>query len=89
MLSTERLGHAGRKADKLVARGVRRVFAVDTERGRAFQWSPQLASWAILSEAEHIEDRALAVPLPVEALVRAAKVDDAVARALLAKGTPC
>lgn len=88
VVSTERLSHAGRKAAKLAARGVRRVFAIDVERQRAFEWSRELGSWAMLAERDSIADRALAVALPIEALVRAAKADDAVARALLAKGNP-
>jgi len=88
VVSTERLGHAGRKAAKLVGRGVRRVFAIDVERQRAFEWSPAVESWSILPDSGRIEDRALAVPLPIEALVRAAKTDDAIARALLAKQNP-
>jgi hypothetical protein len=35
-----------------------------------------------------IEDSCLVAPLPVEALVKAARADDAVARALLAKRNP-
>jgi len=88
VVSTERLGHAGRKAAKLVGRGVRRVFAIDVERQRAFEWSGQVETWSILPDSGRIEDRALAVPLPIEALVRAAKTDDAIARALLAKQNP-
>ena len=88
VVSTERLGHAGKKAAKLVARGVRRVFAIDVERQRALEWSRDIGNWAILPDNAQIEDRALALALPIEALVRAAKSDDAVARALLAKHNP-
>jgi len=86
--STESLGHAAAKAAKLVARGVRRVFAIDVERGRAVEWSPSLASWRVLDPSTYIEDPALAAPLPVSALLHAAKADDAVARALIAKRNP-
>jgi len=86
--STESLADAGRKAHKLVARGVRRVFVFDVERRRAFEWSEQLMGWRMLEHDGVIEDRALAVPLPIEALVRAAKADDAMARALLGKHNP-
>ena len=85
IVSTERLSHAGKKAQKLVSRGVRRVFAVDVARQRAFEWSVELGTWSLLPASAEIEDPALAAPLPVEALVREAKADDAVARALLAK----
>jgi Uma2 family endonuclease len=86
--STESLGHAGDRAAKLAARGVRRVFALDVRRGRAFEWSRELGTWCLLAPQARIEDPALAVPIPVEALVVAAKADDAMASALLAKGNP-
>jgi Uma2 family endonuclease len=88
VVSTESLAHAGRKAAKLVDRGVRRVFAIDVERGRALEWSAELATWRMLDARAHIEDPALAAPLPVAALLSAAKADDAVARALIAKHNP-
>jgi Uma2 family endonuclease len=88
IVSTQSLGHAARKAAKLSARGVRRVFAIDVERSRALEWSAELGTWSLLDAAGRIDDPALEVPLPVEAMIHAAKVDDAVARALLAKGNP-
>jgi len=83
--STESLAHAGRKAAKLVARGVRRVFAIDVERQRAVEWSTETASWRILDQDSVIDDETLAAALPVRALVTAAEGDDAMAVALLAK----
>jgi hypothetical protein len=86
--STETLAHAGKRAAKLLGRGVRRVFAIDVERGRAFEWSGALGTWSMLDARSQIADRALAVPMPVGALVEAARSDDAVARALRAKRHP-
>lgn len=88
VVNTEALSHAAKKAADLTARGVRRVFAVDVERVRAFEWSHELGTWSLLDLETSIEDPALAVPLPLDALTRAAKTDDAVARALLAKRNP-
>jgi Uma2 family endonuclease len=88
VVSTERLSHAARKAGKLAGRGVRRVFAIDVERGRALEWSVSLGTWGMLDSAGYIEDPALAAPLPIEALVRVAKADDAMARALIFKRNP-
>jgi Uma2 family endonuclease len=88
IVSTQSLGHAARKAAKLTARGVRRVFAIDVERSRALEWSVELGTWRELHPTGHIEDPALEVPLPIEAMIHAAKADDAVARALIAKGNP-
>lgn len=85
---TESVAHAGRKAASLVARGVRRVFAIDVDRGRALEWSRALASWEILGADAVIEDRALVHGLAVRDLVSAGSADDAVARALLAKRNP-
>jgi Putative restriction endonuclease len=88
IVSTESLGRAGRKAAKLSGRGVRRVFAIDVEQSRALEWSVALGAWCELDAAGHIDDPALAVPLPVDSMIHAARADDAVARALLAKRNP-
>lgn len=88
IVSTESLGQAAGKARSLAGRGVRRVFAIDVERVRAFEWSPELGTWSILDPDASIGDPALAVPLPVPVLLQAAKADDAVAAALLAKRNP-
>jgi len=88
VVSTESLGHAGRKAAKLAARGFRRVFAIDVERARALEWSHALGTWSVLETTAHIEDPALAAPLPIEALVVAAKADDAMVRAFVVKRNP-
>jgi hypothetical protein len=86
--STESLGHAGKQAAKLVTRGVRRVFAIDLERGRALEWSAALADWSILDQCAQIEDAALAVPLPVAALLDATRAETSIARALRARRHP-
>lgn len=86
IVSTESLGYAAKKAADLSGRGVRRVFAIDVERARAFEWSRELGTWSLLDPSGRIEDSTLAVPLSIEVLVRAVKTDDAMARALLAKG---
>lgn len=86
VVSTETLAHAGREARSLIERGVRRVFAIDVERRRGLEWSQATSGWEILGLDAEIEDKALVLPLPVHDLVAAGKADDAVARALLAKG---
>ncbi len=88
VVSTESLAHAGRKAALLVARGVRRVFAIDVERQRGLEWSVSTDGWEILGPDAAIDDPALVIPLRVHDLVAAAHADDAVARALLAKQNP-
>lgn len=88
IVSTQSLGGAAIKAAKLAARGVRRVFAIDVARDCVLEWSPQLGTWRELDPAGHIADPALEVPLPIEAMIHAAKADDAVARALVARHNP-
>jgi Uma2 family endonuclease len=88
VVSTSRLARAAVKAQKLARRGVRRVFAVDVVRERVLEWAQDLGTWSPLPDGAMIDDRALAVALPVSALVRVSRADDAMARALLAKGNP-
>ena len=88
VVSTETLAHAGKKAQKLVARGVRRVFAIDVERRRALEWSRGTDTWEILALDGAIVDPTLVIPLPLLPLVEAMKADDAIAHALLAKKNP-
>ena len=88
VVSTESLGHAASKAAKLTARGVRRVFAIDIERSRALEWSAELGTWRRLDAAGQIEDAVLELPLPIEAMLHAARADDEIARALVARHNP-
>ena len=88
IVSTQSLSDAADKAAKLATRGVRRVFAIDVSRARVLEWSTPRAAWQELDPASHIEDPALEVPMPVAAMVHAAKADDAVARALVARRNP-
>lgn len=88
VLVTERLNEATVKARKLSARGVRRIFAIDVSRQRGFEWSREVDSFQILAPGTQIDDRVLAAPLSLDALVYAVKADDAMAQALLAKGNP-
>src|ERR1051325_1725730 len=88
MVTTVSLSSVGRKAAKLAARGARRVFAVDVEQKLLLEWSTSDECWCQISASAHIEDPVFEVPLPVEALVHAENVDDAVVRALIAKNNP-
>jgi Uma2 family endonuclease len=88
VVSTETMGHSAVKAAKLCARGVRRVFALDVEHRRVLEWSAQTEAWRRIADGSAIEDPCFAVALPVDALTSAAKADDAVAAALLAKRNP-
>jgi hypothetical protein len=88
IVSTQSLVSAADTARRLSARGVRRVFAIDVERNRAMEWSGGLEAWRRLDIAACIEDPVLAVGLAIEPLVKAAIIDDAIARALIAKDNP-
>jgi Uma2 family endonuclease len=79
---------AARKAAKLSGRGVRRVFGIDVKRSLVLEWSTELDGWRQLDASGYIEDPALEVALPIEAILHAAKADDAIARALLARHNP-
>src|ERR1043166_7138000 len=76
---------ATRKAAKLAARGVRRIFAVDVDKLRVLEWSAGTGQWMALAAGGHITDAALAVPLPISSLIHTVKVDDDLARALVVK----
>src|SRR5262249_25385445 len=65
-----------------------RVLAIDSEGSRVLEWSTPRRGWRELAASGHIEAPALEVPLPIEAMIHAAKADDAVARALLARHNP-
>jgi hypothetical protein len=61
------------------------VFAIDIERSRLLEWSVVLGGWSLLYSSGELADPALRVPLPIELLIHSASIDDAVARALIAK----
>jgi hypothetical protein len=86
VVNKKSMARTARKATKLVARGVRRVFAIDLDRSRALEWSRADDDWCELQDV--IEDPVFDVPLPVDALIRTLKTDDLTARALLAKHNP-
>ena len=88
VLDSQSLGDAGRKARSLVARGVRRVFAVDVRRKRVFEWSEATSEWSLIPSDGQIADELLRPPLEVTDLVSAARAEDAIARALLARRHP-
>jgi Uma2 family endonuclease len=66
---SETLAHAGRKATKLLQRGVARVLAIDVEHSRALEWSTAIDGWELLPDDATLEDAALAVPLPLAELL--------------------
>jgi hypothetical protein len=84
--STESLSHARGKAVKLAARGVRRIFVIDVEHGRVHDCSAlDRAAWVVLGPGTDIVDPAFAAPLPVAAIIDAARRDAAIVRAFRVK----
>src|ERR1043165_8791105 len=83
VVSSQTMKFVGRRAAKLARRGVRRVFAIQTKRDRALEWSRKRRRWEPLDPTSYIEDPCLVVPLPVAALLTAAEADDDIARALI------
>jgi hypothetical protein len=75
------------KARALVARGVRRVFCVVIERDEVREWSAVRDGWDLLDPDFAIADRCFVRPLPIAALLDAARSDQAVVAALRARGS--
>jgi hypothetical protein len=99
---TQRRAALAERARKLTARGVRRVFAIfvvedgdgtvetggTVEKGSTVEEWTDEQTWQPLDLDGVIEDPCLAVPLRVRALLDVDAADDAVARALIARGHP-
>lgn len=84
----QRRGELEARARLRSRRGVRRIFAVFVKEGTVEEWSSATESWQMLDAEGAIEDRCLSAPLAVRALLAAASVDRAVARALIARKNP-
>ena len=74
------------RAEILTARGVRRVLAIFVGPEEVREWKDD--QWVLLDPEGTISDPALAVPLPVRALLDRAEANRAVVRALYAKQDP-
>ncbi len=83
VVSEQSLTDITHKAEDLLERGVRRVFALFVKSGDVKEWK---GAWALIDR--EIADAFLARPLPVQALADAAAADNAVVQALDAKGNP-
>ncbi|HEU4537385.1 MAG TPA: Uma2 family endonuclease [Polyangiaceae bacterium] len=76
------------KARKLVARGVRRMFAILVGKKRVLEWSRETDGWQPLDVQAVIDDRCLVRPLPIRALFEATEGDEAVVAALRDRKVP-
>ena len=88
------------RARIVVTSGVRRMFGIfgkerwpgSDDAGEVdytvAEWSAERDDWVVLVPGDVITDPALALPIPVEALIEAAASDNAATRAALTKDTP-
>ncbi len=76
------------KAQRMMRRGVKRVFAIFVKKGEVAEWSPSEKRWVTLHPSSSIVDKRLVEPLPVKALVDAVEAKRAVASGLVARGNP-
>ena len=89
VVSTQGEGDAADKAEEMLVRGVRRIFALFVKGPRRVcEWSPKSRRWMPLDAGTRIEDPCLVTPLAVSALLDAALADNAVVEALKAKRNP-
>jgi len=88
VLASESRPHAARKAQLLVARGVRRVFAIDLNYSQVLEWEPASNEWRAMVPGSVIDDRCLVRPLSTNALRGAAQVSHEEMEAWLAKRHP-
>ena len=85
--NSQGLGELERRAKKLVARGVRRLFAVMVQEEEIREWRPR-GGWMVRSLQGEIRDRAFHKPLRIRAILNAAEADRLVFEALVAKKEP-
>ncbi len=99
VLYTQSMADITDRAQDVIARGVRRIFAIrvkgigsgqdaqlDEAATTVLEWSANDDQWIILSRDEAIDDACFIRPIAVRALIDATAKDDAVVRALRAKG---
>ncbi|WP_438034055.1 hypothetical protein [Sorangium sp. So ce204] len=86
IVNEQSMRDAREKAEDLVARGVRRVFAVFVKRDEVAEWSAAEGRFVPLAPDATIEDPCLVRPVPVRALLDGAAAEREVVRALERKG---
>ncbi len=84
--NTQTLGDLEPRARKLMARGVRRLFAVMVEEGEIREWTSR--GWRIRSMRGEIRDRTFGRALRIRAILDAAEADRMVVEAMWAKREP-
>jgi hypothetical protein len=88
IVNTQSMRDICEKAEDLIARGVRRVFAVFVKTGNVGEWSREKNEFESLDKDGMLEDALLIRPVAIRAILDAALADDEVVRALWKKGNP-
>jgi hypothetical protein len=88
IVNEQSLADVTKRARDLTTRGVRRIIAIFVKTNDVRDWSPSLDDWITFDPNGAIEDRTLAMPLPVRALLDRAAANRAVVQGLKAKGDP-
>ncbi|WP_437547502.1 DUF4351 domain-containing protein [Sorangium sp. So ce367] len=86
IVNEQSMRDAREKAEDLVVRGVRRVFAIFVKRDEVAEWSAAEGRFVPLAPDATIEDLCLVRPVPVRALLDGAAAEREVVRALERKG---
>jgi hypothetical protein len=88
VVNEQSLADVTKRARDLTTRGVRRIIAIFVKTNDVRDWSPSLDNWITLDRNGAIEDRTLAAPVPVRALLDRAAANRAVVQGLKAKQDP-
>lgn len=88
IVNEQSLADVTKRARDLASRGVRRIIAIFVKTNEVRDWSPTLDGWITLDPHGTIEDRTLATPLPVRALLDRTAANRAVVQGLKAKQDP-
>jgi len=88
VINEQSMSTAIEKAEDLIRRGVRRVFAIFVKENYVGEWSVTKNEFVRLGSDEVIDDRLLIRPVAVQALLDAGIAECEVARALSKKGNP-
>jgi hypothetical protein len=88
IVSTQSMRDITERAEDLANRGLRRLIAIFVKNAAVREWSKERNDWVTLPLDGVLEDPVLVRPIPIRALFDAAVADNAVVRALDAKGNP-
>jgi hypothetical protein len=88
VVGEQSLGDVTERAEDLAKRGVRRIIAIFVKKGEVREWSIERNGWIVLDPSGALEDRTLARPIPIHALLDRAEATRAVVQALHAKREP-